>query len=205
VVSGLAEDEQLALFRKNGLEPEAETSETLKRLGRLYDGHPLVLQVIAKDILSKPFYGTCSSTGSTTKPSLQKGERERRQGHSLRLLQWQVKKRVEASLRRLPADAFHMVCQASVYRRPVPEAFWVQLVGTLTEEQPWSALEVLRGHNLVEEALREDGVLLLRQHNLVRGVARQLLRAEGVEWREAHRTVAQVWLRTMSQKQGTQY
>jgi hypothetical protein len=29
----------------------------LKRIGKLYEGHPLVLQVIAGDILNKPFSG----------------------------------------------------------------------------------------------------------------------------------------------------
>ncbi|UBF30198.1 hypothetical protein K9N68_39365 (plasmid) [Kovacikia minuta CCNUW1] len=88
-----------------------------------------------------------------------------------------------------------MVCRAAVYRRPVPEGFWLKMVGELPEERQWSALEVLKSHNLVEEELRGDGVLLLRQHNLVRGVARRLLRADEGVWKAAEQTAAQVWLR----------
>ncbi len=202
VVSGLAEDEQLALFSKNGLEPDQEGVETLRRLGKLYDGHPLVLQVIAKDILSRPFNGDVQRYWQHYQAEFDEGERDRRRGNSPRSLQLRVKQRVEASLKRLPADAYQMVCRASVYRRPVPESFWVQLVGEMTESEPWSALEVLRGHNLVEEAFRGDGVLLLRQHNLVRGVARQLLRSEPGEWQVAHQTAAQVWLRDYEPEAG---
>jgi|SRR5579883_1292647 len=202
VVSGLAEDEQLALFSKNGLEPDQEGVETLRRLGQLYDGHPLVLQVIAKDILSKPFSGDVQRYWQHYQVEFTEGERDRRQGNSPRSLQLRVKQRVEASLKRLPETAYQIVCRASVYRRPVPEGVWVQLVGEVTEAEAWSALEVLRGHNLVEEAFRGDGVLLLRQHNLVRGVARQLLRATAGEWKAAHQTAAQVWLQDYQPEAG---
>lgn len=194
-VGGLSENEQLALFTKNGLSPDERGAETLKRLGSLYDGHPLVLQVIAKDILSKPFNGNVQQYWQHYQAEFNEEESDRRQGQSSRALQLRVKQRVEASLKRLPSDGLQMVRRAAVYRCPVPERLWLQLVGELPEARQWSALEVLRSHNLVEEEFRGDGVLLLRQHNLVKGVARRLLRAEAGEWRGAHQTAVQVWLR----------
>lgn len=193
-VGGLSEAEQLALFHKNGLSPDEAGTEILKRLGSLYDGHPLVLQVIVKDIFSKPFYGNVQQYWHHYQAEFAEGERDRRQGHSPRTLELRVNQRVKASLQHLPVDALQMLCRASVYRRPVPKGFWLSMLGDVAEAKQWSALAVLQSHSLVEEEFRGDGVLLLRQHNLVRSVSRRFLRAEAGAWREANQTAAQVWL-----------
>jgi hypothetical protein len=49
---GLTEAERLNLFQKKGLAGDSETIADLKRMGRAYEGHPLVLQVVAGEILA---------------------------------------------------------------------------------------------------------------------------------------------------------
>jgi len=49
-LKGLNSDEQQGLFQKVGLPQDAESLEILGRIGNFYDGHPLVLQVIAEEI-----------------------------------------------------------------------------------------------------------------------------------------------------------
>ncbi|BAZ28289.1 hypothetical protein NIES4074_07200 [Cylindrospermum sp. NIES-4074] len=190
-LGGLSETERLQLFEKNGLKPDELGTEILKQIGKLYEGHPLVIQVIAKDILDKPFYGNVQQYWQRYQTEFDEDERRKKKSTSSRKLQLLVKERVEKSLKRLPPDAYQMLCRSSVYRRPVPEGFWLAM---LAEDKQDTALELLKSHNLAEEELRGDGVLLLRQHNLVREVARSLLRTDAALWREVELTAARVWL-----------
>jgi tetratricopeptide (TPR) repeat protein len=190
-LTGLSETEQLQLFEKNGLKPDESEKEILKHIGKLYTGHPLVIQVIAKDILDKPFSGNVQQYWQRYQTEFDEDESCKKKNTSSRKLRWLVKERVQKSLQRLPSDAYQMLCRSSVYRRPVPEGFWLAM---LAEEKQDTALELLKSHNLAEEELREDGVLLLRQHNLVRDVARSLLRTEAALWRETEHKAAQLWL-----------
>lgn len=192
---GLSEAEQLQLFEKYGLKPDGLSAEILKRFVEIYQGHPLVMQVIAKDILDKPFNGNVQQYWQRYKAEFNELDHHRQQkGSSPRALQLRVKQRIEQSLQRLPVDARQMLCRSSVYRRPVPEKFWLALVGELSEDQQWAALDVLKTYNLVEQELRTDGVLLIRQHNLVKGVTCRLLKAETEVWRSAEYLAAQTWL-----------
>lgn len=193
---GLSELEQLQLFEKYGLKLDGLGAEILKQFVEMYQGHPLVMQVIAKDILDKPFNGNVQQYWQRYQAEFNELDREHQQkGSSPRALQLRVKQRVEQSLQRLPEDARRMLCRSSVYRRPIPEEFWLAIMEELSEDQRWTALELLRSHNLAEQELRGDGVLLLRQHNLVKSVARKLLKTDEAVWREAERTAAQVWLK----------
>ena len=192
-LGGLSEAEQLQLFEKQGLKPDEAKIETLKRIGALYEGHPLAIAVIARDILDKPFNGNVQQYWQRYQAEFDEIDRDRKKASSPRSLQLRVKQRVEQSLKRLPADAYQMLCRSSVYRRPVPEEFWLAMV-ELPEDGQWTALELLKSHNLAEQGLRTDGILLLRQHNLVRSVARRLLRTNEAEWRSAEQTAAQTWL-----------
>ncbi|UBF24465.1 tetratricopeptide repeat protein [Kovacikia minuta CCNUW1] len=192
-LGGLTEVEQLQLFEKYGLKPDGLDSEVLQRFVELYQGHPLVLQVIARDILEKPFNGNVQQYWQRYQAEFDQMVRHQK-GNSPRALQLRVKQRVEQALQRLPVDARHMLCRSSVYRRPVPEEFWLAMMEELPEDQQWSALELLKSHNLAEQELRGDGVLLLRQHNLVRSVSRKLLKDDRAAWQRAERKAAQVWL-----------
>jgi tetratricopeptide (TPR) repeat protein len=87
-----------------------------------------------------------------------------------------------------------MLCRSSVYRRLVPEEFWLAMVTDLPKHKQWAALEFLKSHNLAEEELRRDGVLLLRQHNLVKSVTYRLLREDASVLRESELIAAQSWL-----------
>ncbi|PSB24033.1 tetratricopeptide repeat-containing serine protease family protein [Stenomitos frigidus] len=196
-LGGLSETEQLEIFQKNGLEPDASAIDYLKRLGQLYDGHPLVLQVIAKDILDRPFHGNVAHYWQRYQAEFDALERDRpSRRHAPRALQLRVMQRVEQSLQRLPVDARNLLCRSAVYRRPVPEAFWLAILADLPEDRQWNALEVLKSHNLAEEELAigtDPAVTLLLQHNLIRRVAGDRLQADPTAWNDAHRIAAHLW------------
>lgn len=193
-LTGLSEVEQLELFEKNGLKPHKLGTEILNRIGILYQGHPLVIQIIARDMLDKPFNGNVQQYWQRYQAEFEEIGRIKQKRSSPRALQLKVKKRVEQSLKRLPTNALKMLCHSSVYRRPVPETFWLATLEELSENEQWTALESLKSHNLVEEELRSDGILLLRQHNLVKNVGHQLLIKDKAAWRAAECKAAQVWL-----------
>ncbi|MDE5122417.1 MAG: phosphorylase, partial [Trichodesmium sp. St19_bin1] len=58
-LSGLEKLEQLALFKKGGLDVSeaAEGTPYLEKIGKAYEGHPLALRVIAGEIVNRPFNG----------------------------------------------------------------------------------------------------------------------------------------------------
>jgi tetratricopeptide (TPR) repeat protein len=196
-LDGLSETEQLEIFQKNGLEPDAIAIDYLKRLGKLYAGHPLVLQVIAKDILDRPFHGNVLQYWQRYQAEFDALERDRpHRRNAPRALQLRVMQRVEQSLQRLPVDARNLLCRSAVYRRPVPETFWLAMLADLPEDRQWNALEVLKSHNLAEEELdvgTNHAVPLLRQHNLIRRVAGDRMQAAPTAWNDAHRTAAHLW------------
>jgi len=197
-LGGLSEPEQLEIFQKNGLEPEGDAIAYLKRLGNLYQGHPLVLQVIAKDILDRPFHGNVLHYWQRYQTEFDALERDRpHKRNAPRALQLRVMQRVEQSLQRLPVDARNLLCRSAVYRRPVTEAFWLAMLADLPGDKQWNALEVLKSHNLAEESLdvgADHAMPLLRQHNLIRRVATDRLQADPTAWNDAHRTAAHLWL-----------
>lgn len=197
-VGGLLEKEQLQLFEKNGVSSDAIRVDILKQIGKSYEGHPLVIQVIAKDILDKPFNGNVQHYWRRYQEEFNEIEREcdQRQETSSRTLKLRVKYRVEQSLQRLPTDAYKMLCRSAVYRRSVPEEFWIAMLEEFPKDKQWKALVILKSHNLAEEELRGDGLLLLKQHNLIRSVAKGLLKkGEDQEvWKSAERIAARVWL-----------
>jgi tetratricopeptide (TPR) repeat protein len=189
-VRGLSAAEQLELFAKRGLSEEG--IDYLQRIGRLYEGHPLVLRVIAEDI---------KACGGNVQRYWQQGkfaelETNRPANLSRRKLQLEVKQRVKDALARLPEDALQLLCRSAVYRRPVPAAFWLALL----PEPPETALELLKARALAEEDwekgawLGVDGEIPLRQHNVVRSVAYELLKTDPALWQTTERTAAEQWL-----------
>lgn len=191
-VQGLSEAEQIELFAKRGVTEQG--SDYLNRIGKLYDGHPLVLRVIAEDI---------EACGGNVQRYWQHGrfaelEANRPAQLSRRKLQLEVKQRVKEAIDQLPTDAVQLLCRSAVYRRPVPTAFWLAMLPQRSHSE--AALELLKARGLAEEEWEEgawlgaDGEIPLRQHNLIRSVAYERLKADEAVWRSAERTAAEQWL-----------
>ncbi|MEM1293449.1 MAG: helix-turn-helix domain-containing protein [Cyanobacteria bacterium P01_H01_bin.162] len=191
-LTGLSAAEQLALFEKVGFEVQSPSSDLtyLVRIGKAYEGHPLALRIITGEIGSRPFFGNVTAywhrygqeieaveqalaaaaagelTGTDDKWALDRFTRALRRN---------VRQRLEQTLQRLQRDArlaYLLLCEAAVYRCPVPEDWW------LTHLDYWdpnpdaqlAAIDALRDRYLVEEVL-EDDEHRLKQHNLIRSVA----------------------------------
>ena len=173
---------------------QAETLDYLKRIGRIYDGHPLVLRVIAEDIK------TC---GSDVVRYWQQCRFDDLEAHkptrfSRRKLQREVERRVKTTLESLPDDALQLLYRASVYRRPVPRAFWLGMMPDL--DQGDALIDLLESRGFATEDwepgawLGADGEIPLRQHNLIRNVAYSLLQSDKPNWETVHRQAANLWL-----------
>ncbi len=199
-LSGLIENEQLDLFKKifsSSLEiNNLESLNYLKQIGRAYEGHPLVLQVVAGEILASPFQGNIKHYCQYYQTELAEVLQENTQaGHTnirSRRLENQVKKRVRQSLTQLPEQARQMLYKSSVYRCPVPVTFWWAM---LSEElSSHAAFNTLCERYLVEFEDFNGNSSLIRQHNLIRNIAYEMLRSDSTTWEAAERTAAQMWL-----------
>ncbi len=188
-LSGLTESERLELFETTGLEiaTESPAQPYLVRIGAAYEGHPLALRVIAGEIVNSPFSGNVIAYWKKYGHEVEEVEQARQQTEVrsaddkfklhrfTRSLQRAVEKRVELTFKRLAEEVFNayvLLCQVSVYRRPVPEDWWLSHLEDwdCDEEKQEVALNALRDRYLVEEEVTDDE-LLLRQHNLIRSVA----------------------------------
>lgn len=192
VLSGLEQPEQLDLFEKTQLDinPTSAGRPYLERIGTAYEGHPLALRVIAGEIKNKPFEGNVVAYWNKYGNEVEEVEKaiaEAQEGKSTgaedkwqldrftKTLRKNVRARLNKSFARLQDDAkwaYIMLCEASVYRCPVPEDFWLSHLEDWdrNEEEQRAALDALRDRYLVEELLENDRYLL-RQHNLIRGVS----------------------------------
>ena len=211
---GLDADEQMALFAKAGLSAAWESGDPnergyLRRIGALYEGHPLVLRTIAEDIKAIACQG-----GSVARYWQECGFDRLEAKHPVRFsrqkLQRRVRDRVRQSLQRLPARSHALLLRASVYRRPVPSGFWRALVPELPEDAWLGAIDLLLSRGLAEEDWRPDAWLgaeeavPLRSHNLVRQVAYGLLKRERSIWERAERTAAERWLAGYAAREGVE-
>ena len=194
VLPGLTPLEQLELFEKTGLNVSTESPDKpyLERIGFAYEGHPLALRVIAGEIGSKPFYGNVEAYWVKYGHEIQEVEKAIKEAKTqgitasaddqwkleryTRQLRKNVETRLEKTFGRLKNDflnAYYLLCEASIYRCPVQEEFWLAHLEDWdcdNREQQELALEALRDRYLVEEVI-ENEQLLLRQHNLIRSVA----------------------------------
>lgn len=189
-VSGLNAEEQLALFQKAQLDSSDRTQPYLKRIGTAYEGHPLALRVIAGEMVNPPFRGNAIAYWNQYGQEIEEVEAaldEARQGATTssddrwqlhkctRHLRLKVRDRLERTFARLQREvpyAYLLLCEASVYRCPVAENFWLNHLEDwdCPEAQRPVALDILRDRYLVEELIEGDRILL-RQHNLIRSVA----------------------------------
>ena len=200
---GLSTDKQhneyLELFIKNGISVDGSNQSILSHIGQIYEGHPLVLQVIAKEILASPFHGNVVNYWQRYSNEFEQVARElQTERISVALynqaLQRQVRRRVEASLKRLPTDALILLCRSSVYRRPVPETFWLAMIEDRTPTQQQEAYQVLGDRALVERENIHKSLFLIRQHNLIRDVVYDLLKQDFSIWESAERKAANLWV-----------
>ena len=192
-------NEHLELFAKNGLSVDDSSSSHLRRIGQIYEGHPLVLQVIAKEIVAAPFDGNVTMYWERYGNEFEQVARElqtERVSPELynQALQKRVRRRVEVSLKRLPTDALDLLCRSSVYRRPVPETFWLLLFEEHPSQQRQQAYQILNERAFVEREGIHQNQFLIRQHNLVRAVAYDLLKADPLMWHQSERQAAHLWL-----------
>lgn len=196
-LSGLEKPEQIALFKKIELDvsPNSEGRAYLERIGAAYEGHPLALRVIAGEIKNKPFEGNVVAYWSRYGNEVEEVEKaiaEAQEGKSTggndkwkldrftKTLRRNVRSRLDKTFARLKEDAkwaYIMLCEASVYRCPVPEEFWLSHLEDWerNEEEQKSALNMLRERFLVEEIL-ENNRVSLKQHNLIRSISLEHLK-----------------------------
>jgi len=199
LLSGLEELEQLALFSKTGLDISEETQAKsyLERIGKAYEGHPLALRVIAGEIVNCPFNGNVLAYWNRYGNEVEEVEKAIEEAQSggatasaddkfnlhryTRNLRRHVKSRLENTFNRLRTDvrnAYLLLSESSVYRCEVPEEFWLSHLEDwdIDEEGRQMALDTLRDRFLVEELIDGNNQVLLRQHNLIRGVSLEHLK-----------------------------
>ncbi|MEG4408589.1 phosphorylase family protein [Microcoleus sp. MON2_D5] len=197
-LSGLEEAERLRLFEKTGLDVGTESTGKpyLERIGRAYEGHPLALRVIAGEIRNQPFDGNVLAYWNQYGRELEEVEKAIEEAKTkgvtasaddkfnlhryTRSLRRNVRVRLERTFNRLAKDvryAYILLCEASVYRCPVPEDFWLSHLEDWDrdEDEQQVALDALRDRYLVEGVVEGDRCLL-RQHNLIRGVSLEHLK-----------------------------
>lgn len=193
-LQGLDLEERSQLFETLGLEVDNDLQgqDWLRRIGEAYEGHPLALKVIAGEILSWPFNGNLTAFWHRYGAEIEQLEQAKQAVHPkgeddpLRLdcytrqLRQIVRQRIELSFQRLQQEvplAYQLLCMGSVYRRPVVEAFWLNLLAPFQPQgdQAQLMLDALLDRYLVEDMI-EHNQLYLRQHNLIRSIALSHLR-----------------------------
>ncbi len=149
ILHGLEEEEQIALFKKAGLDVslQSEDKPILMRIGKAYHGHPLTLRVISGEI-SESFGGSARAFWNNVGvgDEIERVEKDLAEAESGAKLEgadddWNLHKltrkiraevyrsRVDTVFRRLQtqnADAYLLICVAAVYPRPVQDIGWLR-------------------------------------------------------------------------------
>lgn len=192
-LNGLLQLEQLEFFAKRGVVVEPSNQDILSRIAKIYEGHPLVLKVIGEDILQE-FAGNVNRYWQVYQPDFEQVARELQatrldETEYNEALDRKVRERIKQSLEQLPADALDLLCRSAVFRRPVPKKFWLAMIGDRSSQQQKVAYRVLGDRALIEK----EGIDI-RQHNLIRAIAYDLIRADILTWHHAERQAAHLWL-----------
>ena len=203
-LSGLTKEAQLNLFEKVfekadfSLEKYYENKAKLERIGKAYEGHPLALRTIAGEIVSKPFNGNTSAYWHKYGHEIEEVEKaisEAQLGHTTgsgdcwqldrftQTLRRSVRNRIEHTLARLKQDCYWsyiLLCEASIYRLPVLESWWLKHLDfwPASKMDKSMAVDVLRDRYLLEEVIHDDQYMV-RLHNLIRSVALEHLHGLG--------------------------
>jgi len=192
-LDGLLQVEQLEFFAKRGVLVEPSNRDILTRIAKIYEGHPLVLKVIAEDILQE-FAGDVSRYWQTYQAEFEQVARELQatrldETEYNEALDRKVRQRIKKSLEKLPADALNLLCRSAVFRRPVPKKFWLAMIEDRSPQQQKVAYRVLGDRTLIEKEGTD-----IRQHNLIRAIAYDLLKADTSTWQQTERQAAHLWL-----------
>lgn len=191
-------DQQLEFFAKRGVVIESSNQDILTRIAKIYEGHPLVLKVIAEDILNS-FAGDVSCYWQVYQPEFEQVARELQatrldETEYNEALDRKVRERIKRSLEQLPADALDLLCRSAVFRRPVPKTFWLAMIGDRSVQQQKVAYRVLGDRALIEKEGVHQKQLLIRQHNLIREITYDLLLKSSNQWKVAENLAATLWL-----------
>ncbi|PSB22588.1 hypothetical protein C7B76_03305 [filamentous cyanobacterium CCP2] len=186
-------EQQLEFFAKRGISVEPANQDILTQIAKIYEGHPLVLKVIAEDIL-QDFAGDVVRYWQVYQPEFEQVARELQaarldETEYNEALDRKVRERIKKSLKQLPTDALDLLCRSAVFRRPVPKKFWLAMIGDRSLNQQKLAYQALSDRALIE---KEDTDI--RQHNLIRDIAHDLLREDAPIWKAAERQAAELWL-----------
>ncbi|MBW4504573.1 MAG: AAA family ATPase [Scytonema hyalinum WJT4-NPBG1] len=197
-LKGLLSSECLDLFAKHGISATEENTLTLSKIGQAYEGHPLVLQVIAGEIC-EDFDGNVTQYweryGDEFEQVARKLEAKRVDSFLYNQeLKERVRERVEESLKQLSSDALDLLCRSAVYRRAVPQTFWQAMLWNHTPKQQQDAYSLLRNRALIEKEGTIKGQDIIRQHNLISDIAYDLLWQDSSTWETAECKAAQMWL-----------
>jgi AAA domain len=175
LLSGWIESEQIDFYNsyKNQLtlgQLNNQSDHPLLVIGRVYDGHPLVLKVVCGEIIGSyggdiDHYWQCNHSYVTTveqelliaqqRGASQFPEDDWRLHNYTQVLADAIQGYLAKSLDRLRQDsdlAYHLLCLASLYRIAVPDHFWLQelaIRGLETELFHRQALILLQNRYLI--------------------------------------------------------
>ncbi|NJO76330.1 MAG: hypothetical protein HC833_22820 [Leptolyngbyaceae cyanobacterium RM1_406_9] len=158
-------------------------------IAHYFQGHPLILKMIAGDIRSRLFGGSISKYWTECYSLQQSNPRQTpstlRQSQEQRARQW-----VNQTIQQLPDLPRQMLQRCAVFRRPVAESFYLQMLEDASDADRTAALTTLKSLNLVEDIDIQSGQVLIQQHNLIRDSAYAQLKANPSTWETAERTAA---------------
>lgn len=191
-------EQQLEFFAKRGIAVDSPNGGILTQIAKTYEGHPLVLKVIAEDIL-KDFVGDVARYWQVYQREFEQVARElqvARPGETEynEALNRKVRERIKKSLEQLLPDALNLLCRSAVFRRPVPKTFWLTMITECTPQQQKAAYRMVSDRALIEQEGIHQNQRLIRQHNLIRDIAYDLLREDAPIWEASEHKAAELWL-----------
>ncbi|WP_242043618.1 tetratricopeptide repeat protein [Leptolyngbya sp. FACHB-671] len=191
---GLEADHWLDLLRNYGITPSTDTEcDYVCAIASYFQGHPLILKMIVGDIRSRLFGGSITKYWTEYYNCQPHNPRQPsstlRQSQEQRARQW-----VSQTIQQLPDLPRQMLQHCAVFRRPVAESFYLQMLEDVSDSDRTAALTTLKSRNLVEDIDIQAGQLLIQQHNLIRDSAYAQLKANSSIWETAERTAACLWL-----------
>ncbi|MBD1867008.1 tetratricopeptide repeat protein [Cyanobacteria bacterium FACHB-471] len=191
---GLEADHWLDLLRNYGITPSTDTErDYVCAIASYFQGHPLILKMIVGDIRSRLFGGSITKYWTEYYNCQPHNPRQPsstlRQSQEQRARQW-----VSQTIQQLPDLPRQMLQRCAVFRRPVAESFYLQMLEDASGPERTAALTALKSRNLVEDIDIQAGQVLIQQHNLIRDSAYAQLKATPSTWETAERTAAHLWL-----------
>ncbi|NJN73350.1 MAG: hypothetical protein HC799_11360, partial [Limnothrix sp. RL_2_0] len=186
-IQGLDFFEQVELFEKFGLDTKSKNGGSyLERLGKVYEGHPLTLKVIAGTIKTIYQGNIIAYWEEEAKKEVEKVERDLQLSQKNIKTAWNLHKtnrdlyfkvcyRLNKTFERLKQYNYHsylLICLISTYLKPHSKEDCLEHLvdeGCNQKEQR-IALDTLVEEQLLETSIQED-ITLFRLHNLVRSIA----------------------------------